>query len=143
MEKPEICNVLVVEDDDNSYLYLLFALEARKCNVYRAADGLEAINLFKEGQIQFDLVLMDLKLPKLDGYQATSEIKKICADIPVILQTATYMNNESQKLLDYKIDALLLKPFTVNALVDAMQTVFEIKNFPKNSSNQNFLLQLQ
>lgn len=143
MKELDFLNILVVEDDENSLLYLLFALEARNCNVYKAGNGLEALKLVKESQIQFDLVLMDLKLPIMDGFTATEEIKKIQPNIPVIAQTAIYLYTESEKLIDSKIDAVLMKPYSISALIDAIQSVIKLKKDSPIEANQNSLLLLQ
>jgi two-component system, cell cycle response regulator DivK len=122
MDNRKFYNILIVEDDENSFLYLLFALENKNYKIYRAVDGLEAINLFKDGQIHFDLVLMDLKLPVVDGYTATEEIRKLRPDIPIIAQTASYFKAEQQKLLDYRMNDVLIKPYTTEVLFKTIQS---------------------
>jgi len=143
MEEPAFLNILVVEDDENSLFYLIFALEACNCNVYAACNGLQAVELIKESQIQFDVVLMDLKLPIMDGYMATVEIKKLQPCIPVIAQTAIYLYFESKKLIDSKIDAVLMKPFSINTLIDSILSVIKMKKESVEGAKQDSLLLIQ
>jgi CheY-like chemotaxis protein len=128
-------NILIVEDDENSYLYLLFALEERNYNISRASNGLEAINIFRDTKGDFAFILMDLKLPIIDGYQSAEAIRKIDPNIPIIAQTASYIPMIDQKLKDYKFDAVIIKPYTVDQLINAIQSV-KIKNNLTNKTSQ-------
>jgi two-component system, cell cycle response regulator DivK len=131
-----IHNILVVEDDDNSFMYILFALEELNYKIIRAVNGVEAIELFKDSKVRFDFVIMDLKLPLVDGYQATDEIRKIDPNIKIILQTASYLPLINQTLNDYQFTAVISKPFSVNQLFEAIKKVTSLE---KNTSPINLL----
>lgn len=77
--------VLVAEDVDSNFL-LLKSLIGKRCNLLRAKDGDEAVNKFKE--YHPDLILMDIKMPKMDGLEATSLIRTYSQEVPIIALTA-------------------------------------------------------
>ncbi len=102
--------VLIVEDDEASYLYLKILLEKENIKIYRAGDGREAIRLATENDI--DLVLMDAKLPVMNGYEATQEILKVKPDLPVIMQTAYAFEGDREKALSAGCAGYIAKPFS-------------------------------
>jgi PAS domain S-box-containing protein len=85
--------ILVAEDDENNYKLLLKFLENPNLRLVRARNGREAVSYCESGN-DVDLVLMDLKMPEMDGYEATTMIKKICPNLHVIAQTAFITDKE-------------------------------------------------
>ncbi|MBN2174013.1 MAG: PAS domain S-box protein [Bacteroidales bacterium] len=104
--------ILIVEDNDLSYLYFSRILAKTGAKITRAKDGREGLNYFKADD--FNLVLMDIQLPEMDGYTTTKEIKKISPDIPVIAQTAFAMVGEKERCLQVGCDAYISKPIKIN-----------------------------
>ncbi len=110
-------HLLVAEDMESNYLYIKELLAPTKINILRARDGLEAVELF-EKHTEIDVVLMDILMPGLDGYEATSRIREIRSGIPVVAQTAFTFEGEMQNGLyagcftDY-----VMKPFTRDMLL--------------------------
>jgi CheY-like chemotaxis protein len=78
--------ILITEDEDSNFSYLKLLLTNTKINILRAKDGKEAVDICQKNKI--DLILMDIKMPGMDGVEATSIIKKLLPDIPVIVQSA-------------------------------------------------------
>ncbi|MBN1159450.1 MAG: response regulator [Bacteroidales bacterium] len=107
--------LLIVEDEDHNYTYIHEILKRTGVSMIRAETGIEAIALFRENKI--DMVLMDIKLPDVDGYIATREIKKLRPDIPVIAQTAYAMVQEREKCLQAGCDNYISKPFDPDKLI--------------------------
>ncbi|ALO14787.1 Aerobic respiration control sensor protein ArcB [Salinivirga cyanobacteriivorans] len=103
-------HVLIVEDEDTSYHYLASMLKKKKISVLRAFTGYQAIELVKNNPV--DLILMDIQLPELNGYDATRYIKKIAPDIPVIATTAFALADDEQKALDAGCDSYVSKPIS-------------------------------
>ncbi|MFO8087565.1 MAG: response regulator [Bacteroidales bacterium] len=101
--------ILVVEDDDSNYLYLRTILEKQGHQLLRAKDGLEAIEYFKAHQSSIALVLLDIKIPELDGTQVAKAIKKI-SDTPIIAQTAHALSGDREKMLAAGCDDYISKP---------------------------------
>lgn len=110
--------ILVVEDVDTNKIFFDAALRRTKAKILWAKDGQEAIDMFRDNQI--DLVLMDLQLPVMDGYTATREIKKINPDIPVIAQTAHVMSGEREKCMEVGCNDYLAKPIRLQILIETL-----------------------
>ncbi|MCF6184755.1 MAG: PAS domain S-box protein, partial [Bacteroidales bacterium] len=89
MENTQTNTILVAEDEEVNYIYIETLLEyfVKNITILHAQDGEQAIKLCKERD-DIDFVLMDLKMPGINGYEATKEIKKFRPDLPVIAQTA-------------------------------------------------------
>ncbi|MDX9845529.1 MAG: PAS domain S-box protein [Tenuifilaceae bacterium] len=102
-------NILVAEDDDMNYYYIKEMFSAQNFNLTRATNGLEAVEVVRSNP-KIDIVLMDIKMPKLDGYGATEQIKRIRADLPVIAQTAYAFASDRDKALQSGCDDHISKP---------------------------------
>ncbi|MBN2173644.1 MAG: response regulator [Bacteroidales bacterium] len=103
-------NILIVEDEDSNYFLTETILKSCKANVFRASNGLTAVDTIRNNGRHFDLVLMDIKIPGINGLEATREIKKINREIPVIAQTAYAMAGEKDKCLAAGCDDYISKP---------------------------------
>ncbi|MCK5170780.1 MAG: response regulator, partial [Bacteroidales bacterium] len=112
--------ILVVEDEKNSASYLKEILSNRKIKQLLAKDGKQAIEIFKKNS-DIDLILMDIKLPVMDGYAATREIKKINSEIPVIAQTAYAMLGDKEKSLKAGCDDYISKPISEENLISLLE----------------------
>ena len=78
--------ILIAEDEDSSFMYLKLLLAKTKVKILRVGNGKDAVDICQKNKI--DLILMDIKMPEMDGVEATSIIKKQLPDIPVIVQSA-------------------------------------------------------
>jgi CheY-like chemotaxis protein len=119
--------MLIVEDDDIGYSLLKEIFAVYDFFIERAKDGLEAIEYFKHSKYAFDLVLMDLRLPNMNGFEATSRIKDINPSIPVIAVTA-YVH--SQSIYDSQncgCDEFIAKPFEIEHLISVIQKYLTVK----------------
>lgn len=105
--------VLVAEDVDSNFL-LLKSLIGKRCNLLRAKDGDEAVNKFKE--YHPDLILMDIKMPKMDGLEATSLIRTYSQEVPIIALTAFAFEADREKALEVGCNDFLTKPVSQNGL---------------------------
>ena len=108
--------ILIVEDDFSSYSYLQAALCRLHPELVWVKDGITAVKSCKERD-DIDLVLMDIQLPKLNGFEATPLIKEVRPDLPVIAQTAYTMSGEEQKCYQAGCDDYLAKPIKPNDLI--------------------------
>lgn len=107
--------IMVVEDDDSSYDFFERTLRRTKANITRAEDGLQAVTKFEQNN--FDLILMDIRLPRMDGYKTMKKIKSQNPEVPVIAQTAYAMQGEKEKCLKSGFDDYLSKPIKINDLL--------------------------
>jgi len=112
--------ILIAEDDDISYSLLQVYLSNDNYEVLRAANGKQTIEMFKKDP-NISLILMDLKMPVLDGYDATREIKKINSKVPIIAQSAYALSGNSQKAIDAGCDDYVTKPINKEELLDKIK----------------------
>lgn len=113
MEKEEEKKILVAEDNASNYKLIQFIL-SRQYRIIHANDGSEAIEMFKTHQP--DLILMDISMPGMDGYEATTEIRKISADVPIIGLTAYAYATDREKGLQCGMNDYLTKPIIAATL---------------------------
>jgi two-component system, cell cycle response regulator DivK len=107
--------VLLVEDQKYNLLVLMKMLERMGILVISAVNGQEAIDICRQNN-DLDLVLMDLKMPVMDGYHAMREIKKIRPDIRIIAETAYALAGDEKRILAAGFDDYLPKPITKESL---------------------------
>lgn len=111
--------ILVVEDDDMGFLYLSQLLKLTRCILTRAQNGVEAEAMFRSGH--FDLILMDIQLPDIDGLAVTSMIRKSDSRIPIIAQTAGKTTEEADNALAAGCNAVLVKPIMMDILFETLR----------------------
>lgn len=112
--------VLVVEDDQSNSLLLKAMLEKRGATVIIARNGREAINLALNNS-QIKIVLMDIKLPEVNGLEATKAIKKEKPNLPIIAQTAYAMEEDRYRCLEAGCDDYIVKPIIQEELFQKLQ----------------------
>jgi len=112
--------VLVVEDVESNYLYIEALLKSLKIKIIWAKTGNEGINFCKENP-QIDLVLMDILLPEINGYEATKQIKKFRPKLPIIAQTAFAMYGDNEKAFEAGCDDYIAKPIKKQLLLDLIK----------------------
>lgn len=131
-------NILVVEDNKINRNLLEYILKQWGLNYALATNGKEAIQLLKKQH--FDIVLMDIQMPEMDGYTATREIKEtLKLDIPVIAMTAHTMDGEKEKCISCGMNGHLSKPIMENELYETIARFANLSPFAKpvlNLSNE-------
>ena len=125
--------LLVVDDEDKIREVIKEYAEFSGYEVTEAADGMSAIGLCKLND--YDLIIMDVMMPKLDGFSSVKEIKKI-NDIPVIMLSAR--GEEYDKLFGFElgIDDYVVKPFSPKELMARVNAVLQRKSGSENNSAQ-------
>ncbi len=115
-------NILLVEDNKTNQLIIQSILSTLNIpDPTIANDGNEAIRAIQENA--YDLVLMDISMPNLDGYQATTEIRKLpgnAAQIPIIAVTANVTHAERQKCFEVGMNDFIPKPVNLTTLTDTL-----------------------
>ncbi|MCP5060882.1 MAG: response regulator transcription factor, partial [Ignavibacteriae bacterium] len=137
-------NILLVEDDLNLGSLLKDYLSLKNFNVTLCDDGMKGINEFVKNS--FHLCILDIMLPKKDGFTLAEEIKNINQNIPIIFLTAKQMQEDKIKGLKIGADDYITKPFNseelllrINAILRRVETkdeLNEIQNF--NIGNYHF-----
>lgn len=107
---------LITEDEEVNFFYLKTLLKKTEARVIRAKNGKEAVDIIAKHRDEIDLVLMDLNMPVMDGYEALRVIKLQHPDLPVIAQTAHTLNNDRHKCLEAGFTDYIAKPINRLAL---------------------------
>ena len=113
--------ILIIEDERNMVTGLQFNLEARGYKVSAAYDGEDGHR--KALELHPDLIILDLMLPKCDGYEVCRRLKKEVPDIPIVMLTARSQESEVVLGLELGADDYVTKPFSVLELMARIKTV--------------------
>jgi len=112
--------ILVVEDDNTSLILIKEFLKPLNIEIHHVTDGAEAIRFIRKNP-DIRLVLMDIKLPLIDGYESTKAIKRINPQITVIAQTAFGMLGDREKAIKAGCDDYLTKPLDLKTVQDLVK----------------------
>ncbi|MFC2096291.1 transporter substrate-binding domain-containing protein [Bacteroidota bacterium] len=122
--------ILIAEDEESNYKFLEMLLSNKGIKLLRAENGFEAIELCK-GNNNIDLVLMDIKMPGMNGLEATSKIKKFRPDLPIIVQTAYAMQNDEKESMEAGCDDYIAKPIKKEKLISLLEKWIDHKDLGK------------
>jgi PAS domain S-box-containing protein len=112
--------LLIAEDDYASSLLLKQILKGENITILHAGNGQEAVELVKL-RPEINLVLMDIKMPLMNGFEATRHIRCLRPDVPIIAQTAFASKEDREKAAEAGCDAFISKPIKKNELLELMQ----------------------
>lgn len=112
--------ILLVEDEDSNFKVLKAILKNTGAAIVRAEDGITAVDLFTGGKYRFDLVLMDIKLPGMNGIEATRRIRDFDRSVPVIAHTAYAMHDEEKEIMQAGFNDYLTKPVLGSVLFEKL-----------------------
>ncbi len=112
--------ILVAEDVELNYKLISSALVGTKANVLWAKNGEEAVEIC-ENNPNINVVLMDIQMPKMDGYDATKAIKRSKPSMPIIAQTAYAMPNDNIKCMEVGCNDYIAKPLNTNILLEKIE----------------------
>ena len=111
--------ILIAEDVESNYLYLSAVLSKIKAKIYWAKNGKEAVDALINNEV--DLVLMDMKMPDMNGFDATKKIKEENKDLPIIAQTAYAMSTDEESCLNAGCDDYISKPIRIDDLLKKIE----------------------
>jgi len=111
--------ILVAEDNVINQLILRDQLEELGCTVTLANDGIQALELWQKGK--FDLVLTDVNMPRMNGYELATQLRAMNMSQPIIGATANAMRDEGERCLSAGMNYCLIKPFTLHTLYNCLQ----------------------
>lgn len=106
--------ILVAEDDESNFK-LIKAIIGKKCEILWAKNGEEIVTLFKENRGKAEAILMDIKMPIMNGLDATVLIRKEEKELPIIMQTAYAFTADREKAMECGASEVLVKPITLSA----------------------------
>jgi CheY-like chemotaxis protein len=108
-------NIMIVEDDETNAYLLKIYLKKTRATIIEVKNGRKAVDICASN-LPIDAVLMDIRLPEMNGYKATRLIKEIRKELPVIAQTAYAMESDVNSALEAGCDDFLVKPITQEQL---------------------------
>lgn len=111
--KQQKITILIAEDHESNYR-LIESILKKDYNLVHAWNGEEAVSMFREHNPQ--LILMDINMPVMDGYEATREIRKYSTRVPIVAITAFAYASDEQKVMENGFDAYMAKPINANQL---------------------------
>ena len=111
--------ILVAEDEDMNIIYMQEVLSETKAKVLWAKNGEEAVKIAKENP-QIDLILMDIKMPIMDGYTATRKIREFNQNVIIIAQTAYALTGEKEKTIAAGCNYYITKPIEIKILMNTL-----------------------
>ena len=110
--------IMVADDIDSNFKFIQTIVKPTGANIIWARNGQEAVDMVKSRDV--DVVLMDIVMPEVDGFEATKQIKQIKGDIKVICQTAYPSPEHHRAGIESGMDKFLNKPIPVNAMLEAI-----------------------
>lgn len=119
--------IVVAEDIELNFMYIRELLEATGAIIIHAENGRKAVE-YCINNANVDIVLMDILMPVLNGYDATRQIKSVRKDIPIIAQTAYALTEDRGKALAAGCDDFIAKPIGKNELLRKINRFFNLKN---------------
>ncbi len=111
--------ILIAEDEETNFLLLVEYLEPTSIQIFRAKNGLEVFEILKDTLP--DLILLDIKMPKLTGFEVIIKLRALNITIPVIAQTAYTMVGDREKILTSGFDDYIPKPIDEDLLLTKME----------------------
>jgi two-component system, cell cycle response regulator DivK len=126
-------NILVAEDEEFNRIFLGELLSDSNSKIFWALDGLQAVEYFKKYSI--DLILMDIKMPRLGGIEATKQIRDLNSEVPIIAQTAFAMEDEEVRFKEQGFNDYIKKPINITEFLEKVD-FWLYKNEIKNNLKQ-------
>lgn len=119
--------ILYIEDNPENRLLVRRVLEVEGYRVVEANDGLAGLKLAEK--MTPDLILMDINLPEIDGYELTNRLKQLphLSNVPVIAMTANVMKGDREKTLAAGCDGYIQKPIDVDQLPEQVEHFIQVK----------------
>jgi DNA-binding response OmpR family regulator len=128
--------VLYVEDDKTLSYITIENLERKGYSISYCEDGEQALKIFREKE--FDICLLDVMIPKNDGFTVAKEIRKINQDIPIIFLTAKSLQEDKIHGLMIGADDYIVKPFSIEELYLKIEIFLKRKRITESSANEIF-----
>ena len=110
--------ILIVEDDEMNFIYLSQIFRMIHGNIFRAKNGKSALEMTKDNN--YDIILMDIQLPDLNGLEITRRIREFNKVTPIVAQTAARNPDETDEAIEAGCNEILIKPYTINDLTTTL-----------------------
>ena len=111
--------ILIAEDEESNFLLLKTILK-KHCNILHAKTGVELLEIYKEQHA--DLILLDIKMPEMNGIDALKEIRKFDQGIPIIMQSAYAFENDMEAARQAGSNGFVTKPINIKELKSVLSS---------------------
>ena len=118
--------IVIVEDVDFNFLLLKKQLKKTNANIIWLKNGQEAVDYIKEKQ-KADVILMDVRMPVMNGIDATKVIKQLDNSIPIIMQTACVVGSDYEDVKSSGCDDYIFKPIIAEELLEMINKYINLK----------------
>ena len=108
-------NILVVEDDKNLRKLMVTCLKRNDYNPYEATNGIEALDVLDQNYI--DLIISDIMMPEMDGYELTKSLREAKYDVPILLVTAKSTFKDKEEGFSLGADDYMVKPIDIDEMI--------------------------
>lgn len=115
--------IVVVDDTEINFVLIKTQLRKTKANIVWLKNGHEVIEYIRE-QRTVDVILMDIRMPIVDGIQATKKIKQMAPNIPIVIQTASVIGNAYEEISSSGCDDAIFKPIMPDNLIEILNKQF-------------------
>lgn len=133
MNKPSYL-ILIAEDDDKTRTALCVSLEAAGYDVIAVADGKAAVERFSASTEPIDLIILDVLMPKLDGFQVCQALRKV-SDVPIIIATVLGSSSDRVTGLEMGANDYIVKPFSTKELIARIRSI--LRRIPQRESAED------
>jgi len=120
----KILKILIAEDDDSSAKLMTIMVGKFGKEILRAFNGVEAVEICRNNP-DIDLILMDIQMPEMNGYEATQQIRKFNTEVIIIIQTAFAMSGDDEKAIAAGCNGYISKPFRKDKLMELVEKYFK------------------
>ena len=135
-EKIENARIMLCEDDENLGMLLREYLEAKNYNVDLCVDGEAGFNAYQTNK--YDLCILDVMMPKMDGFTLAYKIREMNADVPFMFLTAKTMKDDVKQGFELGADDYITKPFSMEEVVFRIEAILRRVKGKKNTKSSIF-----
>ncbi|HOZ30398.1 MAG TPA: response regulator [Bacteroidales bacterium] len=119
----KVKKILVAEDDDSNFLLIKTLLNHAKVDIFRVETGYDAVEVCKN-KTDIDIILMDIKMPEMNGLEATKEIRRFNQKIPIIIESAYFDETNKEEAYKAGCNTFITKPIKKNILISSVNKFF-------------------
>jgi two-component system sensor histidine kinase/response regulator len=134
----ENSNILLAEDNRINQDIIVSLLEKSALNIDIAFDGQDALNKYNKNKDKYDLILMDIQMPVMDGYEASTKIREENKNIPIIALSANTFEKDIKKAKEMGMNEHLSKPIDIDKLYAILSKYLSIENTNLDSKTSSF-----
>ena len=136
--------ILIVEDEKAIADGLKFNFEQEGYDAVIAGDGLKALDCFENSDVRFDLVVLDLMLPGMSGYETCSKMREIDRYVPILVLSSRTLSEDKTQAFDAGTDQYMTKPFALPELLSRVRNLLDRRVSPGSvrASNGNSIVRV-